>query len=111
DTDELVYETRDLLYHCLVLLADQGVDLADVEAEWRKRSSKKGNAKKERQEIENRKGQASGRIYKSLTCFFYLRGNIFGVSVTVINEKTVKSGMREGCCVPAVEVVTLGAVA
>ncbi|MFC5466950.1 bifunctional phosphoribosyl-AMP cyclohydrolase/phosphoribosyl-ATP diphosphatase HisIE [Lederbergia graminis] len=53
DTDELVYETSDLLYHCLVLLADQGVDLADVEAELRKRSSKKGNAKKERQEIEN----------------------------------------------------------
>ncbi|MBS4197461.1 bifunctional phosphoribosyl-AMP cyclohydrolase/phosphoribosyl-ATP diphosphatase HisIE [Lederbergia citri] len=53
DKEELVYETSDLLYHCLVLLANQGVTLEDVEAELRKRSSKKGNAKKERPEIEN----------------------------------------------------------
>lgn len=53
DKEELVYETSDLLYHCLVLLANQGVALEDVEAELRNRSSKKGNAKKERPEIEN----------------------------------------------------------
>ncbi|MBS4198288.1 bifunctional phosphoribosyl-AMP cyclohydrolase/phosphoribosyl-ATP diphosphatase HisIE [Bacillus sp. FJAT-49732] len=51
DKEELVNETSDLLYHCLVLLAEQGVALEDVEAELRKRSSKKGNAKKERREI------------------------------------------------------------
>jgi len=53
DKEELMYETSDLLYHCLVLLANQGVALEDVEAELRSRSSKKGNAKKERPEIEN----------------------------------------------------------
>ncbi|MCR2822151.1 bifunctional phosphoribosyl-AMP cyclohydrolase/phosphoribosyl-ATP diphosphatase HisIE [Lederbergia panacisoli] len=53
DKEELVYETSDLFYHCLVLLANQGVALEDVEAELRKRTSKKGNAKKERPEIEN----------------------------------------------------------
>ena len=53
DKEEIINETSDLLYHCLVLLADQGVSLASVEAELRKRSSKKGNAKQERPEIEN----------------------------------------------------------
>jgi len=52
DKEELVSETSDLLYHCLVLLAEQGVALEDVEAELRKRSSKKGNAKKERPDIQ-----------------------------------------------------------
>jgi len=52
DKEELVNETSDLLYHCLVLLAEQGVALEDVEAELRKRSSKKGNAKKERPDIQ-----------------------------------------------------------
>ena len=52
DKEEIINETSDLLYHCLVLLADQGVSLASVEAELRKRSSKKGNAKQERPEIE-----------------------------------------------------------
>nr|WP_249315805.1 bifunctional phosphoribosyl-AMP cyclohydrolase/phosphoribosyl-ATP diphosphatase HisIE [Bacillus sp. FJAT-49711] len=53
DKEELVYETSDLLYHCFVLLAEQGVSLEDVESELRKRSSKKGNAKTERPEIQN----------------------------------------------------------
>ncbi|MBS4209272.1 bifunctional phosphoribosyl-AMP cyclohydrolase/phosphoribosyl-ATP diphosphatase HisIE [Bacillus sp. FJAT-50079] len=52
DKDELVNECGDLLYHLLVLLADQDVSLESVEAELCKRSSKKGNAKKERREIE-----------------------------------------------------------
>ena len=53
DKEEIINETSDLLYHCLVLLADQGVSLASVEAELRKRSSKKGNAKQERPDIQN----------------------------------------------------------
>ncbi|GIN59802.1 bifunctional phosphoribosyl-AMP cyclohydrolase/phosphoribosyl-ATP diphosphatase HisIE [Lederbergia ruris] len=53
DKDEIVNECSDLLYHCLVILADQGVPLEEVEAELEKRSHKKGNAKKERTEIEN----------------------------------------------------------
>lgn len=51
DKEELINETSDLLYHCLVLLADQGVTIEEVENELQKRSSKKGNAKQERQEI------------------------------------------------------------
>ena len=51
DKEELINECSDLLYHCLVLLADQGVSLEAVEAELRNRSSKKGNAKQERPDI------------------------------------------------------------
>lgn len=53
DKEEIINESSDLIYHCLVLLADQGIALEDVEAELKRRSSKKGNAKKERTEIEN----------------------------------------------------------
>lgn len=53
DKEELINECSDLLYHCLVLLADQNVSLEAVEEELRKRSTKKGNAKEERREIEN----------------------------------------------------------
>ncbi|MFK4998313.1 bifunctional phosphoribosyl-AMP cyclohydrolase/phosphoribosyl-ATP diphosphatase HisIE [Bacillus sp. N9] len=45
DKDELVNECGDLLYHLLVLLSDQGVSLESVEAELRKRSSKKAMQK------------------------------------------------------------------
>ena len=51
DPDEVVNECSDLVYHMLVLLAEQGVELSDVEAELTKRSSKKGNVKEERKEI------------------------------------------------------------
>ncbi|MCJ7840806.1 bifunctional phosphoribosyl-AMP cyclohydrolase/phosphoribosyl-ATP diphosphatase HisIE [Lederbergia sp. NSJ-179] len=53
DKNEIVNECSDLLYHCLVMLADQGVALEDVEAELENRSHKKGNAKEERKEIKN----------------------------------------------------------
>ncbi|KRG13100.1 imidazole glycerol phosphate synthase [Virgibacillus soli] len=53
DQTEIINECSDLFYHCLVLLVDQGVSLAEVEAELEKRSHKKGNAKNERKEIEN----------------------------------------------------------
>ncbi|MBS4179299.1 bifunctional phosphoribosyl-AMP cyclohydrolase/phosphoribosyl-ATP diphosphatase HisIE [Lederbergia citrea] len=53
DKDEMINECSDLLYHCLVLLTDQGVSLNQVEEELQKRSSKKGNAKQERPEIED----------------------------------------------------------
>lgn len=53
DPEEIVNECGDLLYHCLVLLADQNVELEDVKEELLRRSSKKGNAKGERRKIEN----------------------------------------------------------
>ncbi|AJA49327.1 phosphoribosyl-ATP pyrophosphatase [Clostridium pasteurianum DSM 525 = ATCC 6013] len=53
DPKELVMETCDLVYHLLVLLANQGIDLKDVEAELIKREAKTGNKKPERREIEN----------------------------------------------------------
>lgn len=53
DKKEIISECGDLLYHCLVLLAEQGISLEEVYAELEKRSSKKGNAKPERPEIEN----------------------------------------------------------
>lgn len=52
DKDELVNEFGDLFYHCLVLMADQDVPLEEVLEELRNRSSKKGNLKNERPEIE-----------------------------------------------------------
>lgn len=50
---DVISECADLFYHCLVLLAEQGVSMEEVYAELEKRSSKKGNAKPERPEIEN----------------------------------------------------------
>lgn len=37
DSTELVYETADLVYHMLVLLADQDIALADITAELQRR--------------------------------------------------------------------------
>jgi phosphoribosyl-ATP pyrophosphohydrolase/phosphoribosyl-AMP cyclohydrolase len=34
---ELIYETADLIYHLLVLLVEQGVELSDIFAELRSR--------------------------------------------------------------------------
>ena len=53
NNEELVMETCDLIYHLLVLLANQGVDLEDIEDELIKREAKTGNKKAERREIEN----------------------------------------------------------
>lgn len=53
DPEELVMESCDLIYHLLVLLANQGVDLKDIEQELIKREAKTGNKKPERREIEN----------------------------------------------------------
>ncbi|MFD1707776.1 bifunctional phosphoribosyl-AMP cyclohydrolase/phosphoribosyl-ATP diphosphatase HisIE [Siminovitchia sediminis] len=53
DKEELVNEFADLFYHSFVLMADQDVPWEDVLAELKNRSSKKGNLKKERPEIEN----------------------------------------------------------
>lgn len=53
DKQELINEFGDLFYHSLVLLAQQGISLEEVYAELVKRSSKKGNAKPERPEIES----------------------------------------------------------
>jgi phosphoribosyl-ATP pyrophosphohydrolase len=49
--EELVYETADLLYHVLVLLAEQGVSLADINAELEKREGKLSKTQ-ERQQID-----------------------------------------------------------
>ncbi|HEY4551837.1 MAG TPA: bifunctional phosphoribosyl-AMP cyclohydrolase/phosphoribosyl-ATP diphosphatase HisIE [Bacillaceae bacterium] len=53
DKGEMVNEVSDLWYHCFVLMAEHGVSLEEVEAELRKRSSKKGNAKGDRRDIQN----------------------------------------------------------
>ena len=48
DSDELVNEVSDLLYHLTVLLAHMNVDEAAVSAELNKRSQKIGNLKQMR---------------------------------------------------------------
>lgn len=53
DKVEVVNEVCDLTYHLLVLLANEGVDLRDIEAELGKRELKTGNKKKERKVIKN----------------------------------------------------------
>ena len=45
DPKETVMEVSDLLYHLLVMLANQGITLEDVMVELRKRSEKIGNLK------------------------------------------------------------------
>ncbi|MBP3266983.1 MAG: phosphoribosyl-ATP diphosphatase [Ruminococcus sp.] len=46
DNDELKNEIADLFYHVMVLCANQGLDVADVEAVLEERSHKIGNLKK-----------------------------------------------------------------
>ena len=45
DNQETVLEISDLLYHLTVLMVNEGISLADVEAELEKRSKKTGNLK------------------------------------------------------------------
>jgi len=45
DNAETVYEISDLLYHLMVLMVNQGIELDEVEAELAKRSEKTGNLK------------------------------------------------------------------
>ncbi|KAB8138845.1 bifunctional phosphoribosyl-AMP cyclohydrolase/phosphoribosyl-ATP diphosphatase HisIE [Gracilibacillus oryzae] len=51
DNEELTKEVSDLLYHTIVMLANQGVSLDDVKQELSNRFAKKGNNKGDRQEI------------------------------------------------------------
>ena len=46
DNNELKNEIADLFYHVMVLCAEQGLDVADVEAVLEERSHKIGNLKK-----------------------------------------------------------------
>lgn len=46
DKEETVYEITDLIYHTLVMMANQGITPEDIEAELEKRAEKAGNLKK-----------------------------------------------------------------
>ncbi len=46
DKAETVYEIADLLYHTLVMMANQGITPDDIEAELEKRAEKRSNLKK-----------------------------------------------------------------
>ncbi|MGN1203344.1 MAG: phosphoribosyl-ATP diphosphatase [Eubacterium sp.] len=46
DKAETVYEITDLIYHTLVMMANQGITPEDIEAELEKRAAKAGNLKK-----------------------------------------------------------------
>lgn len=46
DKEETVYEITDLIYHTLVMMANQGITPEDIEAELEKRAQKAGNLKK-----------------------------------------------------------------
>ncbi|MBL1227886.1 phosphoribosyl-ATP diphosphatase [Enterococcus sp. BWB1-3] len=52
DQEELIYETADLVYHMLVLLAEKGVSLDEIKAELEERQGKL-SVTKDRGEIEN----------------------------------------------------------
>lgn len=45
DKEEIVFETADLIYHTLVMLADRGVTPEDVAKELEKRAEKRKNLK------------------------------------------------------------------
>ena len=53
EKEDQIYEISDLVYHLLVLMADKGITLSDIEGELEKRSVKSHNLKAERREIEN----------------------------------------------------------
>ncbi len=44
--EETVYEITDLIYHTLVMMANQGISPSDIEEELKKRAAKRGNLKK-----------------------------------------------------------------
>lgn len=46
DKEETVYEITDLIYHTLVMMANQGITPEDIEEELQKRAEKSGNLKK-----------------------------------------------------------------
>lgn len=46
DNKETVYEITDLLYHVLVLMANQGITVEDVEKVLEEKAAKSGNLKK-----------------------------------------------------------------
>lgn len=46
DKDETVYEITDLIYHTLVMMANQGITPDDIREELKKRAAKSGNLKK-----------------------------------------------------------------
>lgn len=50
--DELVYETADIVYHMLVLLAEKNIPLAAIQEELQKRQGKL-SVTKDRDEIDN----------------------------------------------------------
>ena len=45
DNSETVYQISDLIYHLMVMMVDQGIELDDVLKELDKRSEKTGNLK------------------------------------------------------------------
>ncbi len=51
--EDLVNELGDLFYHVMVLMAQKGVTLEEVEAELARRSQKKHNLKAERKPVTN----------------------------------------------------------
>lgn len=46
DKNETVYEITDLIYHTLVMMANQGITPDDIREELKKRAEKSGNLKK-----------------------------------------------------------------
>lgn len=46
DKNETVYEITDLIYHILVMMANQGITPDDIREELKKRAEKSGNLKK-----------------------------------------------------------------
>lgn len=53
DKEELIGEICDLTYHVLVLMAEKGISLEDIEEELKRRREKSNNFKGERKAIEN----------------------------------------------------------
>ncbi len=51
--EDKILEISDLLYHLVVLMADQEITIEEVNAELEKRSQKTNNLKAERKPIEN----------------------------------------------------------
>ncbi|MCD7723182.1 MAG: phosphoribosyl-ATP diphosphatase [Clostridiales bacterium] len=43
--EEIIFETADLIYHTLVMLADRGITPGDIESELQKRAAKRKNLK------------------------------------------------------------------
>ena len=106
DNNELMNEINDLLYHVMVLCANQGLEWSDVEKVLDERNEKIGNLKKFHQDEMYYKNSCGHGFSKTGSCLkewtesrdttiLYDYANQFGVDTTLITVKIAADGLGQ----------------